>query len=167
MAEPFISQITMFGFDFPPRTWAKCDGTLISINNNPALYALLGLNFGGDGRTNFGLPELRGRVPIHRGNGYNIGEKGGSETVRLSNSQLPEHSHQAQANSQPGDTNLPEGKVLAMAPSGNPIYTVAANPRPMGAALSSTGSGGAHTNMQPSQVINFCIALAGDFPPRN
>ncbi|OMH33808.1 phage tail protein [Motiliproteus sp. MSK22-1] len=167
MAEPFISQITMFGFDFPPRTWAKCDGTLISISNNPTLYALLGINFGGDGRTNFGLPGLQGRVPIHRGNGYNIGEKGGSETVKLSIGELATHSHQAQANSQPGDTNQPEGKILAMAPDGNPIYTATANLKAMSTALSFTGDGGAHFNMQPSQVVNFCIALAGLFPSRN
>ena len=167
MAEPFISQITMFGFDFPPRTWAMCDGQVLPINNNETLYSLLGTNFGGDGRINFGLPGLQGRVPIHRGNGYNIGNIGGSETVKLSINELPKHSHQAQANSQPGDTNQPESKVLAMTPTGNPIYTAANNLNAMGAALASTGDSGAHTNMQPFQVINFCIALAGVFPPRN
>ena len=167
MAEPFISQITMFGFDFPPRTWAKCDGQILPINNNETLYALLGTNFGGDGRTNFGLPGLQGRVPIHRGNGYNLGVKGGSETVTLSINELPKHSHQAYANSQPGDTNQPEGKVLAMAPSDNPVYTAAANFNEMATALSPTGGSQAHFNMQPSQVINFCIALTGLFPPRD
>ncbi|MCX4029331.1 phage tail protein [Endozoicomonas sp. SM1973] len=167
MSEPFISQITMFGFDFAPRTWAKCDGQNLPIANNPSLFSLLGIAYGGDGRTTFGLPNLQGRAPVHMGNGYRIGDKGGSETVRLTVENLPRHTHQMQANSQPAETNEPSNQVLAMEPSGKNIYGPATNLVEMGNALMATGGGEAHFNMQPSQVINFCIALTGLFPPRN
>ncbi|WP_163833576.1 phage tail protein [Spartinivicinus ruber] len=167
MSEPYISQINMFGFDFAPRTWAKCDGQNLPIANNPSLFSLLGVAYGGDGRTTFGLPNLQGRVPIHMGNGYQLGEKGGSETVRLTVENLPRHTHQMQANSQPAETNEPSNQVLAMEPSGRNIYGPATNLVEMGNSLMATGGGEAHFNMQPSQVINFCIALTGLFPPRS
>ncbi|MGI0117254.1 phage tail protein [Zooshikella sp. RANM57] len=167
MSEPYISQINMFGFDFAPRTWAKCDGQVLPIASNPSLFSLLGVAYGGDGRTTFGLPNLQGRVPIHMGNGYRIGEKGGSETVMLTVENLPRHNHQMQANSQPAETNEPSNQVLAMEPSGRNIYGPATNLVEMGNSLMATGGGEAHFNMQPSQVINFCIALTGLFPPRS
>jgi microcystin-dependent protein len=167
MSEPFISQISMFGFDFPPRTWAQCDGQLLPISNNQTLYALLGTTFGGDGRTTFGLPNLQGRVPVHMNNRYRLGMQGGSETVSLTPANLPRHTHAMQANSQTADSNEPKNQVLGTAPSDTNIYGPATNLVDMGPALTATGGSQPHFNIQPSQVVNFCMALAGIFPSRN
>ena len=113
MAEPFLSEIRIFSFNFAPRGWALCNGQLLPINQNQALFSLLGTTFGGDGRVNFALPDLRGRTPIHVGNGHTLGERGGEQAHTLSISELPEHTHLPAASSQPGDRHDPTGAVWA------------------------------------------------------
>lgn len=167
MSEPFISQINMFGFSFPPRTWAACDGQIVPIANNQILFALLGTTYGGDGRTTFGLPNLQGRVPVHRSDDYAMGQSGGWETVQLTIGNLPPHTHPLQANSSPAESNQPQNLMLSAVESGREIYGQATNLTIMGDAVAATGGGQSHSNMQPLQVINFCIALTGLYPSRN
>ncbi len=170
MADPFLGEIRMFGFGFPPQGWAKCDGALLPINQNNALYALLGIRYGGDGRTNFNLPDLRGRVPLHRATGYTIGQKGGSEGVTLTNDTMPAHNHPAFGTTVAGDAFKP-GTTKSLATSsdaGDPLYGVAQNLVAMNPnVIANTGGSQPHNNMQPSLVINFCIATTGIFPPRS
>ena len=169
----FIGEIRMVGFNFNPRDWAKCDGQLLPINQNSALFSLLGTQYGGDGETTFGLPDLRGRAPIHAGNGpglpnYNIGQKGGHESVALTTGQLPQHSHGVtiDASSAEGDTAIPGGNSLAKSGSGG--YTTQATDSTLGGvSTANVGSGQAHPNMQPYQAVNFVIALTGIFPSPN
>lgn len=171
--EPFIGEVTVYGFNFPPRGWATCDGQLISIAQNTALFALLGTQYGGNGTTNFALPDLRGRVPIHSGQGpglsnYVQGQTGGSENVTLLTSQMPAHNHSYNAVSDAGNTSAPAGAYLANTGALDKEYKtsgtiVAMNPNAIGAA----GGGQPHNNMQPYLVLNFSIALQGVFPSRN
>ncbi len=167
--EPFLGQIQPFGFNFAPRGWTRCDGQLLPISQNTALFALLGTTYGGDGRTTFGLPDLRGRAALHFGQGpglssYNIGQKGGAETVTLSTNQMPSHNHSLNAVAEPASTAKPEGNLLAAALT----YDVAPPDAVMaGVSIGSTGGGAAHNNIQPFLVINWCIALVGIFPSRN
>lgn len=169
--EPFIGQIMMVGFNFAPRGWAKCDGQLLPINQNQALFSLLGTQYGGDGETTFGLPDLRGRVPMHAGNGpglpnHPIGQKSGSEFTTLSLAHLPPHNHPVSiaTSSAEGDTALPGNNSLAKSGTGN--YTTQATDSTLGGVTSSNaGSGQAHSNMQPYLAVNFIIALTGLFPP--
>lgn len=174
MSEPFLAEVRLFGFNFAPRGWALCDGQILPINQNQSLYSLLGTTYGGDGRTTFALPDLRGRVPIHvgRSNGgglHQLGEKSGEETHTLSAAEMPQHTHNAHASTTDGDTPLPEGTVLASTPA--QIY------RPFSGGTSDTtlhpgtvanvGGGQAHDNLQPFLAVNFAIALQGLFPSRN
>jgi len=165
MSEPFLAEIRMVGFDFAPRGWALCDGQILPINQNQSLYSLLGTTYGGDGRTSFALPDLRGRTPIHVGNGHTLGQKSGEETHTLAANEMPQHRHTVQASSQPGDTNIADGAVLASVGNGyhDPPPTVSLQ----SATVTNVGGGQAHNNMQPSLVINFVIALQGLFPSRN
>jgi microcystin-dependent protein len=171
--EPFIGQIMMVGFNFAPEGWAKCDGQLLSINQNQALFSLLGTQYGGDGETTFGLPDLRGRVPMHAGNGpgipnHPIGQKAGEETTTLSLAQIPAHNHPVDitTSSAEGDTALPGGHSLAKSGSGG--YTTQATDTLLGGATSANaGSGQAHSNMQPYATVNFVIALVGIFPSKS
>ncbi len=171
--EPFIGQIQAFGFNFPPRGWAQCDGQLLSISQNQALFSLLGTMYGGDGRTTFGLPDLRGRVMIHQGNGpglssKSIGQKGGSETNTLSVAQLPSHNHNLRASSTAGDSNSPTGRVLGDAGFLDNDFKAAESLVDMNVnAIGNTGGSQPVNNMQPYQVINICIALTGIYPSRN
>lgn len=169
MADPFLSEIRLFGFDFAPRGWARCDGQLLPINQNQALFSLLGTNFGGDGRTTFGLPEMRGRSPRKGGAGSaNLGQKAGSETVTLSEAEMPDHTHTFQVNVDSSDASTPEGNFLGKDTEPTLYGEVNASTVLMDqGTLSSTGTGQAHTNMQPFQTINFCIAVLGVFPSRN
>lgn len=171
MAEPFLAEIRIFGFNFPPRGWAQCDGQILPINQNQSLYSLLGTTYGGDGRTSFALPGLRGRTPIHVGssNGvtHTLGQKSGQETVILSASQMPQHTHRLQGETGPATTNQPLNQVLATGSSA--VYRSPAGGLVSmnSGALASAGANQAHNNMQPYQALNFCIALLGLFPSRN
>ena len=174
MPDPFIGQIQPFGFNFAPRGWAKCDGQLLAISSNTALFSLLGTIYGGDGRTTFALPDLRGRVGLHAGNGPGlsnrvIGEKSGAETVTLNTQQMPSHNHTVGCTNQLGNQGAPEGQVMsAEDTNAADIYHDGAPDKTMNAAaISDTGGNQAHNNMQPYQVINYIIALQGTFPSRN
>ncbi|MBN1668460.1 MAG: phage tail protein [Anaerolineales bacterium] len=167
MSEPFLAEIRVFGFTFAPRGWAQCNGQILPINQNQALFSLLGTTYGGDGRTTFALPDLRGRTPLHVGNSYSLGQRSGQENHTLTANEIPQHTHQAQASSNPPSTPIPNGNALA-ASVPNEIYAAAANLQPMRAGtLANAGGGQAHDNMQPFLTLNFCIALQGLFPSRN
>ena len=171
MAEPFLGQIQLVGFTFAPHNWALCNGQLLSIEQNTALFALLGTTYGGDGVTTFALPDLRGRAPIHQGQGpslsnYTIGEAGGSEQVTLNVNQIPSHTHQiAPASSTDQQTtNRPAGAY----PTAGGVYASNANGSAMGATTSAASGGGLpHSNVQPYLTMNYVIALAGIFPSQN
>ena len=166
MAEPFLSEIRMMSFGFPPKGWALCDGQLLPINQNQGLFSLLGTTYGGDGRVNFGLPNLQGRVPIHMGSGHTLGERGGEQAHTLSISELPQHTHSAMANSTAtGGTNTPTTSTVLAQSTASQMYTAANNliAMPPGEILNVGGSQ-AHLNMQPFLVLNFSIALQGIFP---
>lgn len=165
MAEPFLSEIRIMSFVFAPKGWALCNGQLMPINQNQALFSLLGTTFGGDGRVNFALPDFRGRVPIHVGNKHTLGEKGGAQAVTLTIANLPTHTHILQANTNPGNTPNPTNNVLG---SANNLYTAPANLTSLNpATVSNVGGSQAHLNMQPFLTLNFCIALQGIFPSPN
>lgn len=166
MAEPFLSEIRIMSFGFAPRGWAQCNGQLLPINQNQALFSLLGTTFGGDGRTNFALPDLRTRTPIHVGSGHTLGERGGEQAHTLSVAELPAHVHAAQATSATGDTPLAPGNLLADSPSqlyAAPGALTALSPT----SVTTVGGSQAHLNMQPFLALNFCIALTGIFPSPN
>ena len=171
--DPFIGEIRQFAFGMIPRGWRLCDGSALSISQNQALYALLGTRDGGDGRNNFNLPDLRGRVPLTQGVGpdgttYALGTSGGSEGVVLSAAHIPTHSHSISCSSQAGSSNQPQSNQLAAAPAGKLAYAEPQAPMtPMATnTLASSGTSTAHNNVQPSLTINFCIAVTGLFPPR-
>jgi microcystin-dependent protein len=162
MAEPFLSEIRIMSFVFAPKGWALCNGQLLPINQNQALFSLLGTTFGGDGRVNFGLPDLRGRTPIHVGSGHTLGERGGEQAHTLSIAELPTHTHVASANSATGTTNIPTANLLAAA---NNLYTGPSNLTSLQAStVTNVGGSQAHLNMQPFLTLSFCIALQGIFP---
>ena len=169
MAEPFLSEIRIMSFGFAPKGWALCNGQLLPINQNQALFSLLGTTYGGDGRVNFALPNLQGNVPIHVGNGHTLGEKGGEQAHTLSIAELPTHTHVASGTStstDPNGTNIPTGNLLASGPG--EIYAAAGSLVAMGATtIGNTGGSQAHLNMQPFLTLSFCIALQGIFPSPN
>ena len=167
--EPFLGQIIMFGGNFAPRGWALCDGSLIAISQNSALFSILGTTYGGDGRTTFGLPDLRGRVPMHAGRGpalsnRSLGSQTGTETVTLNATEMPTHQHGGAAGAVTQSSDRP-GAELAAAPGGSygPVNPVG----PAMAASQPAGGNMPHNNMQPSLAVNFIIALVGIFPSRN
>jgi len=170
MSEPFLGQIQPFAFNFAPRGWTKCDGQLLQISQYSALFSLLGTTYGGDGRTTFGLPDLRGRTSIHQGTGAGLsarsmGQKSGTETNTLAVANLPAHSHPMQARAEPATSNKPTGNLLG---AGQQIYEPGAQDTEMSnQSIGNTGNGQAVNNMQPFLVNNWCIALVGIFPPRN
>lgn len=167
MAEPFLAEIMIVGFNFAPRGWAFCDGQILPINQNQSLYSLLGTTYGGDGRTTFALPDLRGRTPMHTGTSFNQGQKGGEETHSLSVAETPSHTHVLRATNEDQTSDDPTGNLLASPPSIN-IYDDLSNPANMNpATVGNTGVGQGHNNMAPYLVLNFCIALQGTFPSRN
>ena len=172
--EPFLGQIQVFGFNFAPRGWAKCDGTLLAISQYQALFSLLGTTYGGDGRTTFGLPDMRGRVSSHQGTGpglspRSIGQKMGEENTTLTNAnQIPSHSHTVSgANVQGDDTDPTTGNGFGIA--SNDLYLENEPGTAMGAGTIQVSGGGSqgHNTMQPTLVLNYCIALVGTFPSRN
>lgn len=168
MSNPFLSEIRVMSFGFAPRGWALCNGQLLPINQNQALFSLLGTTYGGNGQTNFGLPNLQGRVPMHTGNGHTLGESAGEQAHTLTISELPTHIHTAMASPTSDNTNvaIPTGNFLASPLS--QTYTPAAGLGAMNpTTLSNAGGSQAHLNMQPFLTLNFCIALQGIFPSQN
>ena len=173
MADPFVAEIRIFPFNFPPKGWAWCNGQLLPISQNTALFSLLGTAYGGDGKSTFGLPDLRGRAALHPGQGPGLtnrllGEMGGSATVTLLESEIPAHTHQALGNNLIGDSPLPAGNALARLGSLNTYQTVS-NASLVGMApqsLPPAGGGLPHNNLGPHLTLFFCIALQGVFPAR-
>ncbi len=164
MAEPFLSEIRLMSFVFAPKGWALCNGQLLPINQNQALFSLLGTTFGGDGRVNFALPDLRGRTPIHVGSSHTLGERGGEQAHTVSIAEIPSHTHVARAAAVAGDAPTPTGNLLGASP-GNPRFRPATNLAAMApGTVANVGGSQAHLNMQPFLTISFCIALQGIFP---
>jgi microcystin-dependent protein len=168
MAEPFLSEIRIMSFQFAPKGWALCNGQLLPINQNQALFSLLGTTYGGDGRVNFALPDLRGRVPTHMGGGYVLGQRGGEQAHTLSTSEMPLHTHQVNASTGVALIGGPGSKATFGQSSGEFLYASASKTVNM-AASSVTSAGGSqpHENMQPYLTVSFCIALQGIFPAPN
>ena len=165
MAEPFLSEIRIMSFSFAPKGWAMCNGQLLPINQNQALFSLLGTTFGGDGRVNFALPDLRGQVPIHSGAGFTLGTKGGEQAHTVTQGEMPEHVHVMQAASVNSDTNVPGGNNLASAAN---MYGAVSNLTTLVAStVTNVGGSQAHLNQQPFLTLTFCIALQGIFPSPN
>jgi microcystin-dependent protein len=163
MAEPFLSEIRIMSFVFAPKGWALCNGQLLPINQNQPLFSLLGTTFGGDGRVNFALPDLRGRTPIHVGSGHTLGERGGEQAHTLSIAELPTHTHVLNASTAVGTLIIPGGNALGV--SANQIYTQVSDLTSMSpSTIGNTGGSQAHLNMQPFLTLSFCIALQGIFP---
>lgn len=168
MAEPFLSEIRVMSFGFAPKGWALCNGQLLPINQNQALFSLLGTTFGGDGRVNFALPDLRGRTPIHVGQGHTLGEAGGEQAHTLSVAELPDHAHLENATTIPATAGNPDNTRLLAQSGGANLYAAATNLKPMAInAVSNVGGSQAHLNMQPFLALNFSIALQGIFPSPN
>jgi microcystin-dependent protein len=165
VAEPFLSEIRLMSFNFPPKGWALCNGQFLPINQNQALFALLGTTYGGNGQTTFALPDLRDRVPMHVGNGHNLGERAGQQAHTLSIAEMPTHIHFANATSDDATVDAPGGNLLASAAN---QYAAPPVTTPLVAStVSNTGGSQAHQNMQPFLKLNFSIALQGIFPSRN
>lgn len=170
--DPFVAEIRIFPFNFAPTGWAFCDGQLLPISQNTALFSLLGTFYGGDGKSTFALPNLQGKAPLQAGQGqslsdYTIGQEGGTDSVTLLQHEIPAHTHQVYANAaDPGDTSVPSPDATFAASSGGALYqpgfTTAMAPQ----TLQLAGGTFPHNNMQPSLVLNFCIALQGVFPQR-
>lgn len=165
MAEPFIGEIRQFPFNYAPKGWAQCNGQLLAINQNQALFSILGTTYGGDGRVTFALPNLQGRVPVHPGQGVQFGEIGGEEAHTLTINEIPQHTHQAVGGSDAA-TAAPSGKTWGTSSSVQP-FAAQANTIMSPKAIAPTGGSQPHNNMQPYTVVNFCIALQGIFPSRN
>lgn len=166
MAEPFLSEIRIMSFVFAPKGWALCNGQLLPINQNQALFSLLGTTFGGDGRVNFALPDLRGRTPIHVGSGHTLGERGGEQAHTLSIAEMPTHAHVLNASGLGSGGINPTGAALGNAGSqvyGAPQALTSLSP----GSVTNTGGSQAHLNMQPFLTLNFSIALQGIFPSPN
>ena len=173
MADPFVAEIRIFPFNFAPRGWAWCDGQLMPLSQNTALFSLLGTTYGGDGKSNFALPDLQGRAPMHPGQGpglslHDLGETGGSEFVTLLESEMPAHFHALRGSSDDGDLKAPTAaRSLARSIGGTAYQTNTAGLSPMaGEALAPAGGSLPHNNMQPFLTFYFSIALQGVFPPR-
>jgi microcystin-dependent protein len=165
MAEPFLAEIRLMSFVFPPKGWALCNGQLLPINQNQALFSLLGTTYGGNGQTNFALPDLRGRVPIHVGAGHSLGERAGSEAVTLSVAQLPAHVHAGPASTANASTGAPAGASPAV--SKKPNYAETSQQLAGMTSTSLAGGSQPHENRQPFLTVSFCIALQGIFPSPN
>ena len=163
MSEPFLSEIRLMSFNFAPKGWAHCNGQLLPINQNQALFALIGTTYGGDGQTDFALPDLRGRTPLHAGAGHTLGESGGEQSHTLTTSELPAHDHGMRASTNranidsPGSDEVPGAGVAIY---GEPQRLTAME----SSAIGSCGGGQPHDNMQPYLTVSFCIALQGVFP---
>lgn len=173
MSDPFVAEIRIFGFNFAPTGWAQCNGQLLPISQNTALFSLLGTIYGGDGKSTFALPDLEGNVPMFWGQGqglslYDQGQTGGSESITLLGTEIPVHTHGWQANNAPATLNAPDNTRSIARSSGGTAYKSASAPNTQFAFQAVTPTGGSlpHNNMQSYLTLNFCIALQGVFPPR-
>jgi microcystin-dependent protein len=166
MAEPFLSEIRIMSFNFAPKGWAQCNGQLLPINQNQALFSLLGTTYGGDGRVTFGLPDLRGRTPIHVGSGHTLGERGGEQNHTLTLAEIPTHAHTVQVSTlDTGGNDNPSNRFLGSAAF---MFHTPQNQTPMNpGTISNAGGSQAHLNMQPFLTLLFAIALQGIFPSPN
>lgn len=173
MADPFVAEIRIFPFNFAPKGWAWCNGQLLPLSQNTALFSLLGTTYGGNGQSTFALPDLQGRAPMHRGQGpglslHDLGETGGSETVTLLESEMPSHAHALRANViDVADTNVPSPAASFALSSGGTLYQPTANVQLAPAALAPAGGSLPHNNLMPYLTYYFNIALQGVFPPRS
>jgi microcystin-dependent protein len=167
MSDFFLSEIRIMSFNFPPRGWALCNGQLLPINQNQALFSLLGTTYGGDGRVNFALPDLRGRTPIHEGSGHSLGERAGESAHTLAIGELPAHTHAAKASSSDGNNVVPTGNVLASSLNQSYRAPDQALTSLHPATIASVGGSQPHDNTQPYLTLSFCIALQGVFPSQN
>ncbi len=173
--DPFVAEIRIFPFNFAPKGWAFCDGQILPLSQNTALFSLLGTTYGGDGKSNFALPNMQGNVPMHPGQGpglslHDLGETGGSDTVTLLESEIPAHSHTMMSLPAPADRTAPVGNCIARVQGTSGPY-VPASPAPAPAqmadnAVAPAGGDQPHNNLQPYLTLNFCIALQGVYPPR-
>ncbi|MBR0757583.1 phage tail protein [Bradyrhizobium jicamae] len=165
MSEPFLSEIKMMSFNFPPKGWAFCNGQTLPINQNQALFSLLGTTYGGNGTTTFLLPNLQGRVPMHMGSGHTLGEVGGEQSHTLTVGEMPQHQHIFQGTTNNADSPAVTGNLMATSAN---LYTAAANLTTLvPGTVGNAGGSQPHENMQPYLTINFCIALQGVFPSQN
>ncbi len=164
MAQPYVGEIRMFAGNFAPAGWALCEGQLMPISENETLFNLIGTTYGGDGQDTFALPDLRGRAPIHQGNGFILAETGGVEEVTLTVNQIPAHSHYVLASSGPSNSTSPSGKYLATSSQVTMYYAGNSNLNMKTGAIGSVGGSQPHTNMQPYLAIHFIISLYGIFP---
>lgn len=172
MADPFVAEIRIFPFNFAPRGWAWCDGQLLPLSQNTALFSLLGTTYGGNGKSNFALPDLQGRAPMHPGQGpglslHDLGETGGSDTVSLLESEIPNHAHAVRGTNNDADRRTPAGMSLGKPPRGTPYFSGAASLVSMSdSTLAPAGGDQPHNNLMPYLTFYFCIALQGVYPPR-
>ena len=162
MSTPFLGEIRIVSFDFPPKGWAFCDGQILPVSQNQALYSILGATYGGDGTSTFALPDLRGRTPIHLGTSYTLGQRGGEEAHTLTPAELPAHTHTATGSSNNADLSNPGNAFWATV--GLNAYAATANATMDAQAVSTVGGNQPHLNLSPYLVLNFIIALRGDFP---
>jgi microcystin-dependent protein len=172
MSNPFVAEIRIFGFNFNPRGWAFCQGQILPISQNTALFSLLGTNYGGNGTSNFGLPDFRSRVPVSQGSGpgltsYFVGQTGGTENVSLTTNALPAHNHTAGCQTATGNAYSGHNAVPAPDAGGNNVYSSPSNGMMNSQELTQTGGTTPHNNLQPFLGVNYCIALQGVFPPRS
>jgi microcystin-dependent protein len=163
---PFLGEVKVISWNYAPKGWAFCNGQLLPINQNQALFSILGTTYGGNGQTNFALPDLRGRAPIHTGAGFDLGSRGGEEAHTLSQSEMPPHTHVAQASATNANQTIPIANILSA--SDSPMYHSPTNATTLlPATITNAGGSQAHTNLQPYLVLNLIIALVGVFPSRN
>ncbi|MFK5948586.1 MAG: tail fiber protein [Methylococcales bacterium] len=171
MSEPFVGEIRMFAGNFAPRSWAFCEGQLLAVSQNDALFSLLGTIYGGDGRTTFGLPDLRGRIPLHQGTGpglsqRRLGSKGGGEKVTLTTNQLASHSHDYTANTAAAIDSAPHEKVVAKSDTTLYLKSVAQDTSLASSSIANTGGSQSHSNLMPTLCVSYIIALVGIYPSR-
>jgi len=170
--DPFVAEIRIFPFNFAPKGWAFCDGQILPLSQNTALFSLLGTTYGGDGKSNFALPDMQGNAPMHPGQGpglslHDLGETGGSETVTILDSEMPTHSHTWTASNQDSTSQSAAGQLMAGGVGGIAMYAAPASPVQLSSnAVAPAGGDQPHNNMQPYLTLNFCIALQGVYPPR-
>ena len=164
MAQPYVGEIRMFGGNFAPAGWLFCEGQLLPISENETLFQLIGTTYGGDGQSTFALPDLRGRLPVHQGNGLTLAETGGAEEITLTVQQMPAHGHPLMASSGPGNSNTPILCLPAESPTISLYIEDTTNTNLSPAAVSTTGGSQPHSNVQPYLCVNFIISLFGIFP---